>query len=329
MENLLVVPEEQSAAALDMKSCIAAVRDAFIASERKEMYPGERIAMKLGNEKNAGQWLTAVCTRKPYFGYKFSAVFPDNKKYGMPCDQSTISLFSALNGKQLALIGANYLTALKTGAGAAVATDLAANPDACRLGVIGTGVQAYTQVLAIQEVRELQELRIYSRSKENVDNFAEKVRAAQNRPYRILRCEDSSECVAGSDIVCTATPSHTPVFDAKALQPGTHLNAIGSFTPFMQEIDEETVAKAAFVVTEHVDGLWEAAGDILIPYHKGRITREKVRGSVGELLTGKKKGRRDAGEITIYESVGSCVLDLALAIKVYEKLRPADGEENG
>lgn len=321
MKNMIMIPEEQAAQAIDMKTALAVVREAYLACDRGEMYPGGRIVMPVSGETNFGQWLTAVCTRLPFFGTKFSATFPGNIQCGLPCVQSVISLYSTQNGEQLALIGADYLTALKTGAGAGVATDLLARKDACRLGIIGTGLQAYSQVLAIQEVRELKQLFIFDRTPERMDAFAEKIAAVQNAPYEIVKCESSGQCVANSDILCTVTPSHTPVFDTADLQPGTHLNAMGSFTPVMQEVEAETVQKASFVVTEHVEGLWAAAGDILIPLEKGLITRDKVHGSVGDVLVGKLPGRQNDAEITMYESVGSCVLDVAIAIAVYNKAK--------
>ena len=318
MNDLIIIPEEKAAAVLDMQAALTAVREAYCACDRGVMFPGGRIAMPLSREGTTGQWLTAVCTEPPCFGFKFSANFPENIKNGLPAVRSTISLFSGEDGAQLAQIGANHLTALKTGAGAAVATDLLARSDAHRLGIIGTGVQAFLQVQAIQEVRELTELRVYDMSPARMEAFMERVEAVKNHPYQIIPCESANECVAASDIVCTATPSLTPVFDGAALQPGTHLNAIGSYTPLMQEIDAETVQKAAFVVTEHVEGLWTAAGDILIPLEQGLISRDKVRGSVGDVLVGKIPGRRSDTEITLYESVGSCVLDVAIAIAVYQ-----------
>jgi len=321
MEHMILIPEAQAAGALSMRDCLAAVRRAFIACAEGRSYPTERIAMPLASERNSCQWLSAICLEPPFFGTKFSAVFPDNTQHGLPCDQSTISLYSLETGEQLALIGANYLTALKTGAGAGTATDLLARPDAARLGIIGTGTQAFTQVLAIQEVRALDELRIYDMSPARMQAFAERVSAVRNRPYDIRLCGSAEECVRGADILCTVTPSRTPVFDADALQPGTHINAIGSFTPYMQELPEGAVVKAAFAVTEHTEGLWAAAGDILTPLDKGLITRDKVRGSVGDLLTRKIEGRRSSEEITLYESVGSCVLDMAIAIAVYGKCR--------
>ena len=212
---------------------------------------------------------------------------------------------------------ANYLTAVKTGGSAAIATDLMARRDACRLGVIGSSVQVLAQVEAIQEVRGLKEVRVFGRDHKRLAVFAERVRAVQNRSYEIIKCASADECAAGSDIVATCTTSAKPVFDGKSLQPETHINAIGSFTPLMQELDAETVVRSARVITEHVDGSWAAAGDILISFSQGLITKDKVAGSAGDLLTGKIRGRESGREITLYESVGSCMLDLALAVAVY------------
>ncbi|MCI2061820.1 MAG: hypothetical protein LKJ83_03510 [Eubacteriaceae bacterium] len=316
---MIIIPEEQAAKAIDIRQTMDAVKGAFRACSAGEMYPGGRIVMPISGEHNNGQWLTAVCRNMPYFGSKFSAVFPGNKECGMPVDQSTISLYSNVNGEQLALIGANYLTALKTGAGAGVATDLLARKDACSLGIIGTGFQAYAQVLAIQEIRELKQLRLFNRHADRLEAFAEKAAKAANRDYEIIKCGSADECAAESDIICTVTPSREPVLADAAVRPGTHINAIGSFTPDSHEIEEKTVARASFITTEHVDAVWQTAGDILIPFNKGMIGKDKVRFSVGDVLSGSVQGRTDDKGITIYESIGSCVLDLAVAIAVYDR----------
>lgn len=137
----------------------------------------------------------------------------------------------------------------------------------------------------------------------------------------MIAAESADACVAASDIVCTCTISLTPVFSASALRPGTHINAIGSYTPTMQEIDDETVTMAGKVFTEHVDGLWAAAGDILIPFNKGLISESKVTGELGDILTNTMRGRENDDEITLYESVGSCVLDISIAIFAFNLLQ--------
>lgn len=321
MKNILMITEEQAKQTVNMKMAFPIFKMAYEACERGEMYTGGRIVIPIRGEENCGQWLVANCTKTPIFGAKFSSVFPGNIPKGMPSIFSQISLYSAETGELIALIEANYLTAVKTGASAAIATELMARKDASHLGVIGSGVQAFTQVLSIQEIRQLTELRVYDRSPERVEAFVEKIMGVRNNPYKIIKCASANDCVRASDIISTCTTSLAPVFDAEALRPGTHLNAIGSFTPFMQEVDENTVMRASRVVTEHVSGLWEAAGDILIPFNKGLITKEKVTGSVGEMLVGKIPARESDAEITMYESVGSCVLDVAIAIAAYNAFK--------
>lgn len=318
MNKMAFISEEQVQEAISMSLALETIREAYKASAEGKRYAPGRVVGPIRGDENCGQWLVANCLDVPYFGSKFSAVFKDNISKGLPSVISKISLYSAETGEQIALINANYLTALKTGGSAGVATDVMARKDAHCLGVIGTGVQAYTQVLAVQEVRELTELRIYDALPERVDQFAERIAKVQNKPYKIIKCKSAGELVSNSDIICTCTPSLNPVFNGSELKPGTHINAIGSFTPFMQEIDEEAVVKAARIITEHVDGLWEAAGDILIPVEKGVVSKEKVVGSVGDCLVGTVKARENDEEITLYESVGSCVLDVSMAIATYE-----------
>ena len=321
MVNVIIIKEKEIEKTVTMPMALPIFRKTYEDCVNGYIYAGDRIVMPVRGEENCAQWLVAVCTNVPLFGSKFASVFPANVSKGMPSVLSQISLYSAETGQILALIDANYLTAIKTGGSAAIATDLMANKKADKLGIIGTGTQAFTQVLGIQEVRDLSELHVYDTSKDRVQNFVERVKGAQNRPYKIIAAGSADECVSASEIVCTCTPSLKPVFNGDAIKPGTHINAIGSFTPFMQEIDETTVMRAQKVITEHAEGLWAAAGDILIPFNKGLFGKDKLNGTVGEVLTGKIPGRETRDEITLYESVGSCVLDIAIAIAVYDILK--------
>ncbi|MGM0168880.1 hypothetical protein IGI39_004635 [Enterococcus sp. AZ135] len=318
---MLQISEEQVQNAMTMDVVVPAIREAYEDNVKGEIYAGDRIFMPIRGEENVGQWLFANCTNKPFFGSKFSSVFPENLNKGLPSVISKISLYSAETGELQALIDANYLTAIKTGGSAAIATDLMAKKSASKLGIIGSGLQAYSQVLAIQEVRELEEVYIFDIAPERVAGFIERIEKIKNRSYKIIVAASGDECVSKSDIVCTCTTSLKPVFKGSSLKPGTHVNAIGSFTSFMQEIDEETVLRADKVITEHIEGLWEAAGDILIPFEKGSISKDKITGTVGEVLTGKVTGRESDEEITLNESVGSGVLDIALSIEVFNKLK--------
>ncbi len=314
------ISEQQVKEILTMDLVLPAVRQTYLDCAAGNIYAGDRLFLPSRGESCTGQWLTASSLTKPYFGSKFSSVFPSNLSIGLPSVISTISLYSAETGELRALIDANYLTAVKTAGSAAVATDLMARDDASVLSIIGTGLQAFFQVVAIQEVRSLQALYVYDISPERVQRFISMISEIQNRPYEIIAAPSAEACAASADIICTCTTSKTPVFPGAALKTGTHINAIGSFTSLMQEIDTETVVRADRIITEHVDGLWQAAGDILIPLEQGAITRDKVSGSVGDVLTGRIAARETDEQITLYESVGSGVLDIALAITAYEKL---------
>ncbi|MFV0504247.1 MAG: hypothetical protein ACK5LT_09820, partial [Lachnospirales bacterium] len=151
-----------------------------------------------------------------------------------------------------------------------------------------------------------------------VENFIEMISKIKNRHYDIVAATSNDECVKKSDIVCTCTTSSSPVFNGESVQEGTHINAIGSFTSFMQEIDEVTVKKANKIVTEHIEGLWEAAGDIIIPFENGLVDKSIITGTIGEAVVGKIKLRENDQEITLNESVGSGVLDIGLAIHLYK-----------
>jgi ornithine cyclodeaminase len=316
---MLQITEKEVQDSITMDMALPVLRKAYEDCVEEKIYAGGRIFMPVRGQENVGQWLVANSTNKPYFGSKFSSVFPENLKKGLPSVISKVSLYSAVTGELQALIDANYLTAIKTGGSAAIATDLMAKKDANKLGIIGTGLQAFSQVLAIQEVRHITELYVYDVVPERVDRFINQIETIKNNPYKIIAATTADECVAQSDIICTCTTSLKPVFKGSSVKPGTHINAIGSFTSFMQEIDEETVLKSDKVITEHVEGLWDAAGDIIIPFEKGLISKDKVNGTVGDVLTGKILGRENDQEITLYESVGSGVLDIALSIAIFEK----------
>lgn len=320
---MLYLTEEQVRKEIPIYKAIPIVRKSHEDCSNGLIFYCDRITLYVRGDDNSAIWLPACTKHLPYFGVKYATGFPANATKGLPTVNSQISLYCADTGELLCIMSANYLTAIKTGASAAVATDIMARKNATKLGIIGTGTQAFTQVAAIQEIRQLTELRVYDIDEKRVDTFIEQIKEVQNRPYSIIKASSGDDCAANSEIICTCTPSATPVFHADSLNPECHLNAIGSYTPFMQEVDEGTVMKANKIVTEHVDELWKVAGDILIPFNKGLITKEKVTGSVGDVLTNKVVGRENDKEITMYESNGSGALDLSIAIAVYEQFQYA------
>lgn len=268
-------------------------------------------------------------------GAKVVSVYADNPKAGLPTISAAVLLANPRTGEPLALMEGGYLTALRTGAGSAVAAEYLARPDARVAAVIGCGVQARTQVLALAQVRALAEVRAVDVDDERARLFAGQIREELDQfgtqVYAVTTTEpgrtglqgdtagSARTASRGADIIITATTSRAPVFPADAVSAGTHINAIGAFTPQMQEIPEETMVGAGKVYVDSAEGCWAEAGDLLIPLAKGRIGRDRVAGEIGEVVAGRKPGRENDREITIFKAVGVAVLDMAVGMLAYRK----------
>ena len=318
---MIVVTESDIKNNLSMNDAIQAVSGAFEDYSRHQIKVPSRISMDVRGSTDSAIFLVANYLSMPYYGIKEASSFPGNVEKGQSTVLSNIQLYSAESGQLLALIHANHLTAMKTGAAAAVATDTLALKGGTVLSLIGTGIQAQTQLRAIQEVRQLKEVRVYDLDQRRAQDFVEFGHSVKNRDYPITIMKSADACVAGATVVSTCTTSTTPVFSGEAISKGTHINAIGSFTPVMQEIDTNTVLQSSKIVTDNMEETWEVAGDLLVPFNDGLITQSKLTGNLGDIRIGKLKGREHDDEITIYESVGFAALDIAVAILVYKKLK--------
>jgi len=173
----------------------------------------------------------------------------------------------------------------------------------------------------IAAVRPLKEIRLFDMQTAQATQMMREIESAGTTAavVTVFVFSDVDRCVDGADIVCTTTTSNVPVFNGRLLQNGCHINAVGSFTPAMQEIDSETVARAGKIVVDVTKVAWEIAGDLLVPLSQGLIDKEKIYAELGEIVNGSRPGRESDTEITIYESLGFAALDLAVAIAVYEK----------
>lgn len=314
---MLYITEAQAKQAVNVKSSLPIFRQTYLACKKGDISAGPRLVMDLDDVGDKGQWLVGNYPGKGYFGSKFSSNFSSNLSKGLPATISTISLYSNQTGELAAVVEANALTAIKTAGSAAIATELLSREDSSCLAIIGSGLQAFDQVLAIREIRNIRHVVVYDLDTARAEKFVGFLKAVDGFDAKTSIAETSDVAVSMADIVCTCTTSKRPVFKGSALKQGTHINAIGSYSPDMQEIDSETVVRADHIFTEHLDGLWAAAGDILDPFQKGLIDKSKVNGSLGDLLSGSITGRRDQEEITLYESVGSVVLDLAIAVETF------------
>jgi ornithine cyclodeaminase/alanine dehydrogenase-like protein (mu-crystallin family) len=311
---MLVLSENDVKRAIDMDAVLEAVMQAYrdYSDQRIDLFP--RVTMAIRGEDHAAILLPANDRSNFFYGFKQASSFPSNVEKGMNTVFADIHLYSAETGEPVAIVSANHLTAMKTGAASAVATKFLAKEGESILAIIGTGVQAGTQLAGIQRVRPLREVRLYDIERGRAKAFAESI-----RDVRVVLSGTANECISGADIVVTATPSLTPVFPGDSVSDGTHINAVGSFTPYMQEIDTRTVLRASKIVTDNQEETWAVAGDLLVPLREGKITRSALYGNLGDLVAGKKPGRENDQEITVYESVGFAALDIAVAAAAYTK----------
>jgi ornithine cyclodeaminase/alanine dehydrogenase-like protein (mu-crystallin family) len=252
----------------------------------------------------------------PAYGLKAICIFPGNPALGKDAHQGGVLVSSARTGELLALVNGSALTEIRTAATSAVATSLLARPDAAHLAIVGAGVQARAHALAIAASRPLAQIRLAGHSRARTARLAAELRDQLDVP--VLACDDVQEAVGGASIVVTATSSATPVLRREWLAEGTHINAVGACLPAAREIDTDTMADAALFVDRRESAAAES-GDYLIALAEGAIDAGHIRAEIGDVLTGASPGRRGTREITLFESLGLAVEDLAAAAHAYRK----------
>ena len=224
-----------------------------------------------------------------------------------------VHLFSASTGALRVVLEADLLGMMRTGAASGVATRWLARPDAEILGLFGSGWQSEGHLEAIAAVRPLRRVKVFSRNAERLAAFCEKM--SQRLKIEVVAAGSPEETVRGSDIVSTVTTAATPLFDAKWLSPGTHINAAGSNSLIRREVGEDVLKVSSPIVVDSRETALKEAGDLLPALEKGRLS-ERVLVELGEVIIGRHPGRSSASEITLFESQGMAIQDLSLAVRL-------------
>jgi len=237
----------------------------------------------------------------------------------------SVNLYSGEDGRLLALIEADWLGQVRTGAASGLATRFMARQDATHAGVIGTGGQARTQVLALAAARPLRRIAVYGRDPERRRAFCEELAALAG--VAVEPVESARAAVEGAEIVTTATTAREPVLSGAWLSPGAHVNAMGSNWHNRREVDDDTVERSAVVAVDSLEQAKIEAGDLLIPAAAGRFDFARAV-ELGAIVAGTAPGRSSAGEITLFKSLGVALEDVAVAGHVYALARERGlGEE--
>ncbi len=229
-----------------------------------------------------------------------------------------VPLYEMAKGDLLALIEADYMGQLRTGAASGVATKYLARKDSRVAAIIGTGGQAKTQLEAVAAVRKLESARAYGRDAAKREKFCADMSERLGIP--VQPCASAAEAVRGADIVSTATTTAQPVVSGADLAPGAHINAIGANHAHKRELDDEAVASADIIVVDSVEQSRQEAGDLIIAFHGDEICWTGVK-KLSEIVAGKASGRTSDTEVTLFKSNGIASWDLAVAMKVYAMAR--------
>jgi ornithine cyclodeaminase len=246
---------------------------------------------------------------------KAVSIFNRNRDLGKRVVSGLVLVLDPVSGEPIGLLDGGSLTAWRTGAATGAATDLLALPDARIGALIGAGVQARTQLLAMDAVRSLERVRIHALDPDEVDRFIDRMQAEIDA--RLEKAPSAEAAVDGAQIVCAATNSSSPVFDGRRLDPGTHVNAIGTFTLDRREVDLVTVERAT-VFVDQVESALKEAGELVAAIEAG-VTRPEDWTEIGDVVSGRTAGRSRADEITFFKSVGHAVQDVVAASRLMRR----------
>jgi len=314
--EIYVAGHEEVERLLPMAECIDVMEEALKTLARGEAVLPLRQAVRQPDGKGLLGLMPAYLGQPRVLGAKVVTVFGGN--FGTPYEshQGSVLLYECEHGRPLAIVDAGAITTIRTGAVTAVATRALARAEASNLALLGSGTQAIGHLEAMCAVRPITSVRVWSRSIEHAQKFAEREAARRNLDIRAVSSAEAA--VRDADIICTLTPATAPILRAEWLAPGAHVNAIGSSVPGYRETETAVVARSRVFVDRRESALNEA-DDIRIPLREGVIGEEHIRGEIGEVLLGRVPGRANETEVTLFKALGLAIEDLAAAYHVYAK----------
>lgn len=316
--RLLVLSSSAVRSVLGFSECADAMRDALIARARGEVFQPLRTALKPPAARGLiGLMPVYQQGKEAGYGLKAICITPGNPVAGLDTHQGIVLLSSSATGEPLAVLNASAVTEIRTAAVSAVATSLLANADADVLAIIGTGVQARAHLHAIGAARTLAEVRVAGSTPEKAAKFTAEMAGSLGEGTKLVATASVREAVEGAGIVATVTNCAEPVLRREWLSPGVHINAVGACLPHMRELDTATVADAALFADSRESVIAEA-GDYLLAAAEGAVGQDDIQAEIGDLLASGEPGRTGERQITVFESLGIAIEDLAAASVAYQ-----------
>jgi ornithine cyclodeaminase/alanine dehydrogenase-like protein (mu-crystallin family) len=302
---VLILNQRDVEELLDVEGCIEAMAEALSSLARGEVHlPLRPVIRPPGEDSFMGLMPVHRGGERPLYALKTICVFPDNPRRGLDPHQGSVSLLDGETGALRLLANASAVTAIRTAAVSALATRTLARKEAKVCAIVGAGHQAHAHVQAMRAARPFDRILVASRTPEHARHLAAEA--------GVEAAETVEEAVRAADVVCTVTSSAEPVLERGWLRPGAHVNAVGAGFPHTRELDTATVADAALFVDRR-ESAENEAGDYLIPLREGAIDEGHIRAELGEVLIGSAPGRESEEQLTVFESLGLAVEDLAAA----------------
>ncbi len=291
-----------------MKEVIPAVENAFRqwALGKAQMPPKSYLTVDKGDFRAMPASLPGAA------GMKWVNVHSENPSRNLPTVMAVIIYSDPETGYPLAVMDGTDITAYRTGAASAIASKYLARKDASTLGLVGAGRQAHTQLMAHAALYDLKLVKVYDLSEASAS------RLIKAFPQYRIEAHTLPE-VMDSDIVCTVTPAHSPVVRKEWVKPGVHINAVGADAHGKEELDPEILNEAVIFVDDMRQA--STSGEVNVPLDKGLLDPNRIRGSLGDVVAGTKKGRTNDREITVFDSTGLAIEDIACAHMIYEKVK--------
>ena len=302
-----LIDQDEVRERLTYEVAIPIVRAAMIALSNGETRQHLRSIIPLADGRMFGIMPGALGERAA-FGAKLISVFPENFALGEQSHQGVVILFNPDSGAPICVAHAGEVTAIRTAAASAVATDALARPEATRLAILGYGEQAETHLRALRHVRDIEHVTVWGRSPERAGAFA--VRMAAETGLPVVASSDVERAVAQADIICTVSGSQEPILKGAWVAPGTHLNLVGSSRAGPVEVDDDLVAASRFIADSR-EGVLAQGAEFLRAKASGRVGDDHIVGEIGQVLSGAIPGRQSPDQITAYKSLGHIVQDLA------------------
>jgi ornithine cyclodeaminase len=309
------IDREEVERRLTYEMCIPIVREAMIAFSRGKTRQLLRSIIPLADGRMFGVMPGAMGARAP-FGAKLISVFPENFAKGIQSHQGLVIVFDPENGAPVCVVHAGEITAIRTAAASAVATDALARKNASRMAILGYGEQAATHARAISKVRKLQSIKIWGRSPERARTLAEQLQTELAIP--VSSAGHVQEAVAEADIICTVTSASEPILKGAWVRAGTHVNLVGSSHAGPVEVDNDLVVHSRFIADSR-EGVLAQGAEFLRAKAAGLIGDDHIVAEIVKVLAGEIEGRRSPEEITVYKSLGHVVQDLSTAWALYSQ----------